>query len=498
MTDESNFWAGFGAIESQGVALRFLDNKFYFGTVISADDRDKTVSILFNDEAREDKVSITDDDLVFFRGKCCMICATCAEPDADLICKVCKASFHFACLYPFCKDRRRGEKLKGSKTIGMHAWKCHACTTAENSVIEYRNEMLSETQLSTQHCAMCGHMPIPVQNRKSHALDIYGISQCEQCRAVHCWTCTAFFLGNKEPYKCFRCKGGINVFNQDLDSNFGQLAELVEKEIGKRSLGNAGDKSRGVGAQSKAAAKPKTQRAADSNLESPVFVTFANTMMCHQKNLNPLSFPKHFGLFLRMIVFLLKQKRPIPITPYDVLRIMGFDPRVTLDMLILVSQQTIFDLGLKDLSKFIPRAMSSTGILNIGILCGDFGGLHPTPNLLRCLFDFLDGKKFQLTVFSTSQDCAEVQADLLQGRKHAFFTFEGEGRDQEIALRIREREIDFLFDINGHTHGGSPKGQGSGALGSARADRLLGICRRPACPRVRESLYHRRSCCLEI
>jgi hypothetical protein len=70
MTDESNFWAGFGAIESQGVALRFGNNKFYFGTVISADDRDKTVSILFNDGTREHKVSITsDDDLVFFRGK---------------------------------------------------------------------------------------------------------------------------------------------------------------------------------------------------------------------------------------------------------------------------------------------------------------------------------------------------------------------------------------------------------------------------------------------
>jgi hypothetical protein len=291
MTDESNFWAGFGAIESQGVALRFLDNKFYFGTVISADGRDKTVSILFNDETREDKVSIIDDDLVFFRGKCRMICATCAEPDADLICRVCKASFHFACLYPFCKDTRCRKILKGSKTISLLAWKCHACTTAENSEIEYRNEMLSEEQLSTQHCALCGHLPIPVQNRKSPALDIYGISQCEQCRAVHCWTCTAFFLGNKEPYNCFRCKGGINVFNQDIDSNFGRLAELVEEEIGKRSLGNAGDKSRGVRAQSKAAAKPKTQRAADSNLESPVFVTFANTMMCHQKNLNPLSFP---------------------------------------------------------------------------------------------------------------------------------------------------------------------------------------------------------------
>jgi len=46
---------------------------------------------------------------------------------------------------------------------------------------------------------------------------------------------------------------------------------------------------------------------------------------------------------------------------------------------------------------------------------------------------------------------------LLQLRKQEFFTFEGEGRDEEIAVRIRERKIDFLFDINGHTHGGSPK-----------------------------------------
>jgi hypothetical protein len=53
VTDEINFWAGFGAIESQGVALRFVDNEFYFGTVVSADDRDKTVSIIFNDKTED-------------------------------------------------------------------------------------------------------------------------------------------------------------------------------------------------------------------------------------------------------------------------------------------------------------------------------------------------------------------------------------------------------------------------------------------------------------
>ena len=455
MADESNFWADFASIESQGVAMLFADKllqtSFYFGTVTCADDKKQTVSIHFNDDDREDDVSIIDPDLVFLRGEYGMICLTCAGPDADLICKDCKASFHFNCIYSGSKRR---SKPKVSKPIKLRAWMSHGCTPEKSeSEIECINKTFNDDQLSEQHCALCGQLPIVVQTRKAPEADKRGVSQCEHCKVVHCWSCSGYFLENTKRYACFRCMGGINKYNQALESKFLELAELVEKEISKWSR----DKSRGVGAGSKAAAKRKARRTADNYLESPVFVSFANSMMHHQRNLDPLSFPKHFDLFLRMILYLLEIRKPVPITPYDVLRIMGFDRRVTLEMLILVSQQTILEIGVKDLTKFSLRAMSSTGILRIGILSGDFGGLHPTPNLLRCLFDFINRSKFSLTVFSRSNECPEVQADLLQRTHHPFISFGGEASDDEIAFRIREREIDFLFDINGHTHGGSPK-----------------------------------------
>ena len=291
MADESNFWADFAAIESQGVAMLFADKHFYFGTVTCADDKKQTVSIHFNDNERVDDVSIIDPDLVFLRGECGMICLTCAGPDADLICKDCKASFHFNCIYP---GRKRRSKPKVSTPIKLRAWMSHGCTPEKSeSEIKYINKILNEDQLSEQHCALCGQLPIVVQTRKAPEADKRGVSQCEHCKLVHCWSCSGYFLENTKRYACFRCMGGIYKYNQALESKFLELAELVEKEICKWSR----DKSRGVGAGSKAAAKRKAQRTADNYLESPVFVSFANSMMHHQRNLDPLSFPKHFDLF---------------------------------------------------------------------------------------------------------------------------------------------------------------------------------------------------------
>jgi predicted O-linked N-acetylglucosamine transferase (SPINDLY family) len=98
-----------------------------------------------------------------------------------------------------------------------------------------------------------------------------------------------------------------------------------------------------------------------------------------------------------------------------------------------------------------PGAIQQHARLRIGYVSSDFRE-HAVANLAAGMFEHHDKTRFSVTAISIGPDDGSALRRRLQNAFDAFIDA-GTLRDDEIAARVKDAEIDILIDLNGYTHG---------------------------------------------
>ncbi|SEH50163.1 Predicted O-linked N-acetylglucosamine transferase, SPINDLY family [Rhizobium tibeticum] len=101
----------------------------------------------------------------------------------------------------------------------------------------------------------------------------------------------------------------------------------------------------------------------------------------------------------------------------------------------------------------VPHAWSKK--IRIGYLSSDFWAGHATMKLLRRILELHDRDKFEITLFChTEEKYLEHEAGTVDRSQWGDVCIVRGMTDEEAANAIRERQIDILVDLKGHTFGG--------------------------------------------
>ncbi len=93
--------------------------------------------------------------------------------------------------------------------------------------------------------------------------------------------------------------------------------------------------------------------------------------------------------------------------------------------------------------------------IRIGYLSSDFWAGHATMKLLRRVLELHDRDRFEITLFChTEQKYLEHEAGTIDRSLWGDVCIVRDMTDEEAAQAIRERQIDILVDLKGHTFGG--------------------------------------------
>lgn len=103
--------------------------------------------------------------------------------------------------------------------------------------------------------------------------------------------------------------------------------------------------------------------------------------------------------------------------------------------------------------KAVPHSWGDK--IRIGYLSSDFWVGHATMKLLRRVLELHDRDKFEVTLFChTTEKHLEHEASTVDRSQWGKVCIVRDMTDEEAAQAIRERQIDILIDLKGHTLGG--------------------------------------------